>query len=114
MDDPDCIFCRMVSRDVQAEEVLRTDTVLAVRDIAPKAPTHVLVVPTAHHADLASLARDDPAVIGDMAQVAAAVAAAACPGGWRWVFNSGLDAGQSVDHVHGHVLGGRALAWPPG
>ena len=112
--DPDCLFCRMVSGDVAADEVVRTATVLAFRDISPKAPTHVLVVPTAHHRDVAALASADPGVLGEMAAVAADVARRECPGGWRWVFNTGADGGQSVSHVHGHVLGGRRLTWPPG
>ncbi len=89
-----------------ADIVHRTDTVVAFRDIDPKAPTHVLVIPVEHGAggDL----------LVDMAQVATAVGEAESPAGWRWVFNSGLAAGQSVFHVHGHVLGGRELAWPPG
>lgn len=112
--DPECLFCRMVSGDVAVDEVARTGTVLAFRDTAPKAPTHVLVVPTTHHRDVAALAAADPAVLGQMAAVAADVAGRECPDGWRWVFNTGADGGQSVGHVHGHVLGGRRLTWPPG
>lgn len=112
--DSACLFCRMVSGEIPAEEVHRTATVLAFRDISPQAPTHVLVVPTAHHRDVAALARADGAVLTEMAQVAASVGERECPDGWRWVFNSGADAGQSVQHVHGHVLGGRRMAWPPG
>jgi len=104
----------MVSREIQADEVQRTPSVLAFRDISPQAPTHVLVVPTEHHRDVAALVGADPGVLGEMARVAASIGERECPGGWRWVFNSGPDAGQSVHHVHGHVLGGRTMAWPPG
>lgn len=114
MTEQGCPFCRVVAGELPAEEVARTGTVLAFRDLSPQAPTHVLVVPTAHHRDLAALAAADPAVVGEMAAVAAQVAARECPGGWRWVFNTGTDGGQSVAHVHGHVLGGRRMAWPPG
>ncbi|PID54809.1 MAG: histidine triad nucleotide-binding protein [Micrococcales bacterium] len=102
----ECLFCQIAAGEMAADIVHRTDTVVAFRDIDPKAPTHVLVIPVEHGAggDL----------LVDMAQVATAVGEAESPAGWRWVFNSGLAAGQSVFHVHGHVLGGRELAWPPG
>ena len=112
--DAQCLFCRMVSGDIQADEVVRTDTVLAFRDISPQAPTHVLVVPTAHHRDVAALARDEPDVLVELTRVAASVGAQECPDGWRLVYNCGPDAGQSVLHVHAHVLGGRRMTWPPG
>lgn len=111
--DPDCLFCRIVSREIQADEVYRTPTVLAFQDVDPQAPTHVLVVPTTHYPDVAAVAAAG-GVLDEMALVAARIGQAADSDGWRWVFNTGLDAGQSVFHAHGHVLGGRKLTWPPG
>lgn len=109
-----CVFCAIAAGGVPAEVVHRTDRVVAFRDLAPGAPTHVLVVPVAHHRDVGALALADGEVLVEMAQVGAAVAAADGLDGWRLVFNTGASAGQSVFHVHGHVLGGRELAWPPG
>lgn len=111
--DPECLFCKMVSGEIQADEVVRTERVLAFRDLNPVAPTHVLVIPTQHLQDVAA-AGNAGGVLDEMARVAGDIAADECPDGWRWVFNSGPDAGQSVFHVHGHLLGGRDLAWPPG
>ena len=111
----DCLFCRIVAGDVPSEVVHETDRTLAFRDVGPKAPTHVLVVPRAHHADVAALADGDPALLADV--MAAAVAVARAEGldpGFRLVLNTGADGGQTVQHVHVHVLGGRALGWPPG
>ena len=112
--DPQCLFCRMVSGEVEADEVVRTDRVLAFRDINPKAPLHVLVVPRDHHRDVGALAAADGEVLAEMGRVAHDIAEGQSPDGWRWVFNTGPAAGQSVFHVHGHVLGGRELTWPPG
>lgn len=106
----DCVFCGIVAGDVPATIVAATDRVLAFRDISPAAPTHVVVIPRAHHADLAALSAADPELAAQVLAVAAEVAAAEGVGaGWRLVFNSGADAGQTVFHVHGHVLGGGAL-----
>jgi histidine triad (HIT) family protein len=118
---PDCLFCAMVDGTIPADVVLRTDRVLAFRDINPQAPTHVLVVPTTHHATIGALAEADPALLGDV--VAGAHAVARQEGlvtgdgvepGYRLVANTGPQAGQTVHHVHLHVLGGRGLGWPPG
>lgn len=106
----DCLFCRLVAGEIPADKVSESDRVIAFRDISPQAPTHVLVVPKAHYADVAELAAADPELVGELASVAAAVAASdGVAGGWRLVFNTGADAGQTVFHVHGHVLGGRRL-----
>jgi len=113
-DTSQCPFCRMVTGEIQADEVHRTSSVLAFRDISPQAPTHVLVVPTQHHRDVGALVASDPGVLVEMVRVAASIGEQECPGGWRWVINSGPDSGRSVFHVHGHVLGGRSMAWPPG
>src|SRR5215217_4793166 len=101
----DCLFCSFVSGDIETDVVHETDTTLAFRDINPQAPTHVLVIPKAHHATLADLAAGAPSVLADLATAAAAVAAQEGLGeGYRVVFNTGSQAGQTVLHVHGHVL----------
>lgn len=111
----DCLFCRIVSGDVPAEVVHRSTTTVAFRDADPQAPTHVLVVPQAHHADAAALAQADPAVVAHLVDAASEVAAAeGLDDGYRLVLNTGAGAGQTVFHVHLHLLGGRDLAWPPG
>ena len=111
----DCLFCRMVAGEIPADVVHSTDRVLAFRDINPQAPTHVLVIPKEHHATVADLAEQAPSVVADLAAAAGAVAEQEGLGeGYRLVFNTGPQAGQTVFHVHGHVLGGRSLSWPPG
>lgn len=109
--DNDCLFCRIVAGEIPATIVHETDTTLAFRDIDPKAPVHVLVIPKAHHPDVAALALADPALTADVLAAAAAVAGAeGLPGdGYRLIFNTGRYAGQEVFHVHGHVLGGAPL-----
>jgi histidine triad (HIT) family protein len=109
----DCLFCDIVAGRIPADVVTRTDRVLAFRDIAPAAPTHVLVIPVEHHRDLAGLVASDPSLAADVLAIAAQVGAD-LDGGYRVVFNTGADGGQAVFHVHAHVLGGRQLAWPPG
>jgi histidine triad (HIT) family protein len=113
---PECLFCRIVSGGVPASRVLESPRTISFRDISPQAPTHVLVIPKDHYPDLASLADTDPALIAEvMAQVReVATAEGIAGGGYRVVLNTGPDAGQAVPHVHAHVLGGRALSWPPG
>lgn len=111
----DCLFCSIVSGDIPAEVVLRTESVIAFRDIDPKAPTHVLVIPVQHVSTAAELGTVAPELMGELAAAAGAVAEMdGLTGGYRLVFNTGPDAGQTVFHVHGHVLGGRSLTWPPG
>lgn len=110
----ECLFCRIVSGEIPADVVLRTPTVVAFRDIDPKAPTHVLVIPTTHASNAAELAAENPAVAADLLTAAAEVARMEGIDGHRLVFNTGASAGQTVFHVHGHVLGGRDLTWPPG
>lgn len=113
---PDCLFCRLVAGDIPATVVREDELTVAFRDVNPQAPTHVLVIPRAHHADVGALAAADPDALVAVHRAAAAVAAAegVADSGWRLVFNTGADAGQSVPHVHGHVLGGRQIGWPPG
>jgi histidine triad (HIT) family protein len=111
----DCLFCRIVAGEIPADVVAETEDTLAFRDINPQAPVHVLVIPKAHHVDIAALAVADPALAGRLAAAAGAVAEQEGVGGaFRLVFNTGAAVGQSVFHVHGHVLGGRPFSWPPG
>lgn len=110
-----CLFCRIVAGEIPATVVYENDRLVAFRDIGPQAPTHVLVIPREHHEDIAALVAADPGLSGEL--MAAAVAVAQQEGldaGYRLVLNTGSDGGQTVDHVHVHVLGGRHLAWPPG
>jgi histidine triad (HIT) family protein len=110
-----CLFCSMVAGEPQPDVVHETATTLAFRDIDPQAPTHVLVVPKAHHRDVAALAAADPGLLTDLfGAVAAVVEQEGLEGRFRLVFNTGAEAGQSVFHVHAHVLGGRSFRWPPG
>jgi len=114
-DVSECLFCRIVADEIPADIVLRRDDVLAFRDINPQAPVHILVIPAAHYADGAELAAADPELAGRLLQAAAEVATAhGLDSGYRVVLNTGADAGQTVFHVHAHVLGGRSLTWPPG
>ena len=112
----DCLFCKIVTGDIPAELVAESDRTIAFRDINPQAPTHVLVIPRDHHADLAALATADGSLLAEVAAQAHQVAAAEgiAADGYRVVFNTGPRAGQTVFHVHAHVLGGRAMTWPPG
>jgi histidine triad (HIT) family protein len=112
----DCLFCKIVAGEIPATVVRETNETLAFRDIDPQAPTHVVVVPKRHLADAADLASAAPALAGAMITTAAEVAAAEgiSDGGYRMVFNTGPEAGQTVFHVHLHVLGGRRMTWPPG
>ncbi|WP_062466696.1 histidine triad nucleotide-binding protein [Demequina maris] len=113
MSTTDCIFCKIVAGDIPATKVVETDHVIAFRDIAPKAPVHVLVASKQHVPNVAAAAREIPDVLAEMAQVAQQIADAECDGEYRLIFNTGATAGQSVFHVHGHVLGGAALGWEP-
>jgi histidine triad (HIT) family protein len=112
----DCLFCKIVTGDVPAVRVAETPRTIAFRDINPQAPTHVLVIPKDHYPDLAALAGAGDGLLAEVAAQADKVAQAEGIGGtgYRVVFNTGLQAGQSVFHAHAHVLGGRPLAWPPG
>ena len=117
-----CVFCRIVQGEIPATFVHQDDAVVAFRDVQPVAPVHLLVVPRRHVSSLLEFAPGDgaadPALSGRLLEVAARVARAEgldAPGrGFRVVANTGPEGGQSVDHLHLHVLGGRSLAWPPG
>ena len=110
----DCLFCRVVAGEIPATIVKRTEDAVAFRDIDPRAPTHVLVIPT-RHVPAVRDAHDD-AMLGGLLRFAAEVARELSldAGGYRIVTNTGNDAGQSVDHLHFHLLGGRKMTWPPG
>ena len=112
----ECLFCAIVAGEIPATTVLETDRVLAFRDINPQAPTHVLVIPKTHYPDVAALAAADAALLGEVIDAVQQVAVAdgVAETGYRVVFNTGADAGQTVRHVHGHLLGGRVFTWPPG
>ncbi len=113
--DPDCLFCKIVAGDIPAEIVHQTPSVVAFRDVAPQAPTHVLVVPREHQPDAAALANASPTTVADLVTAAREVAETDGLGGdYRLVFNTGVGAGQTVFHTHLHLLGGRPMAWPPG
>jgi histidine triad (HIT) family protein len=111
---PDCLFCRIVSGDIPADVVHESESSVAFRDVNPQAPTHVLVIPKAHHENAVQLADREPADLADLVKVASTVARAEELEGYRLVFNTGAPAGQTVFHTHLHLLGGRALTWPPG
>lgn len=112
----DCLFCKMVSGDITPDIVYETDTVLAFRDINPRAPVHVLVIPKKHIATLDDIEDQDSALMGEIIQAAKKIAQAEgiAESGYRTVFNCKGDGGQEVYHIHLHLLGGRALNWPPG
>jgi histidine triad (HIT) family protein len=109
--DDNCLFCRIVAGEIPATVVHETDTTLAFRDIDPKAPVHVLVIPKDHHPDLAALATADPKAAADVLAAVAAVAESEglLTDGYRLIFNTGRHGGQDVFHVHGHVVGGAPL-----
>ena len=110
----DCLFCRVVAGDLPATVVRESAGTVSFRDLAPQAPTHVLVVPRPHYPTAGALAAADPGLLAELVGEAAAVADAEGLDAHRLVFNTGAGAGQSVFHVHGHVLGGRPMRWPPG
>jgi histidine triad (HIT) family protein len=109
----DCLFCKIAAGEIPADVVRETDQTVAFRDLNPQAPTHVLVIPRAHHKDVGELSQD-AALLTAVLQEAAAVAEQEGLESYRVVFNTGQGAGQTVFHVHAHVLGGRGMTWPPG
>ena len=111
-----CLFCKIVAGDIPADIIHESETVLAFRDITPQAPTHVLVIPRRHIATINDLEPGDREVVGDLYLAAKAVAAAEglAEPGYRVVMNCNEGAGQSVFHIHLHLLGSRCLGWPPG
>lgn len=111
-----CIFCRIAAGEIPAKSVLENEHVVAFHDLSPHAPVHVLVIPRRHIENVGSAEAEDAAVLGHVMlacrQVAESLGVA--ESGFRVVLNTNADAGQSVDHLHAHVLGGRHLTWPPG
>lgn len=112
----DCLFCKIANREIPAALVHEDDQLVAFRDINPQAPTHVLIVPRRHVATLDDLSAGDDGTVGAMVRLAATIArdAGFAAAGYRTVFNCNADGGQTVFHIHLHLLGGRPLTWPPG
>lgn len=111
-----CLFCRILAGEVPGKFLYQDDRLVVLQDINPQAPLHVLVIPRKHVATLNDLSQEDDGLMGEMLRRAAIVARehGVADSGYRAVFNCNLDAGQTVFHIHLHVLGGRSLAWPPG
>lgn len=113
--EPGCLFCRILSGEIASQQVAASKSAYAFRDINPGAPSHVLVIPRRHVTDAAALTKDDGELLAGVFSLANEVARSeGLKGGYRLVFNVGEDSGNSVPHLHLHVLGGRAMAWPPG
>jgi histidine triad (HIT) family protein len=112
----DCLFCGIASGEIPAKIVRESPRAIAFRDINPQAPTHVLVISREHYPNLAALAAAGDGLLDEVATLAGQIAAdeGVADRGYRVVFNTGPDAGQTVHHVHAHLLGGRPLEWPPG
>jgi histidine triad (HIT) family protein len=110
-----CLFCKIVAQEIPSDKVLENSDFLAFRDIDPKAPVHVLVIPKKHFEDIVELSKSDNELSAGLMKFATEVAEVEkLKKGFRIVLNTGQDGGQSVQHVHVHVLGGRSLIWPPG
>ncbi|MGI9234905.1 MAG: histidine triad nucleotide-binding protein [Woeseiaceae bacterium] len=116
MANEDCLFCKILSGDIPADVIFESDTVIAFRDINPKAPTHALVIPRKHIATINDVREEDEKIVGSLYSAAKDVAAAEgiSEVGYRAVMNCNEAAGQTVFHIHLHLLGGRELGWPPG
>ncbi len=112
----ECLFCAIAAGRIPCRQAAADDEFIAFHDINPQAPTHVLIIPRRHVGSPAELTPADAAMMGRLTLMAARLAAelGLAPGGYRWVVNCGPDGGQSVPHLHLHLLGGRALRWPPG
>jgi len=112
----DCLFCKIVAGEIPADIIYESDTALAFRDINPQAPMHVLVIPRKHIATINDIEDEDQGVVGSLYSAAREIAAneGIADAGYRAVMNCNEGAGQTVFHIHLHVLGGRQLTWPPG
>ncbi|HJU61569.1 MAG TPA: histidine triad nucleotide-binding protein [Candidatus Binatia bacterium] len=112
----DCLFCGIVEKKIKGDVLYEDNSVVAFKDINPKAPVHILIIPRKHIATLSDLSRADGEIVGDIFLVAAKLAQeqGVAQKGFRIVVNAGADAGQTVFHLHFHLLGGRHLGWPPG
>jgi histidine triad (HIT) family protein len=113
---PDCIFCRIARKEIPAKAVFEDDLVLAFEDIKPQAPVHIVVIPKEHIEKLSDIDRERAGIMGRLTAAANKIAAdkGIASTGYRVVVNCGKNAGQAVAHLHLHLLGGRALGWPPG
>jgi len=116
MVDSACIFCRIAAREIPADIVRESDHVVAFRDANPQAPTHILIIPKEHVESVAELGDEHGGILADIMQAATQLARAEgiADSGWRLVTNVGPEAGQTVFHLHFHLLGGRPMGWPPG
>jgi histidine triad (HIT) family protein len=116
MSEQDCLFCKILNGDIPADIIYESDSAIAFRDVNPQAPTHVLVIPRKHVATINDLNEEDQEIVGSLYLAAKDIARAEglSDEGYRAVMNCNEGAGQSVFHIHLHVLGGRALSWPPG
>lgn len=112
----DCLFCRLIKGEVKSKAVYENDEIFAFEDINPQAPTHILIIPKKHISGLTQLGGEDKELVGKIHLVAKRIAEEHSLGesGFRVVINSGPDAGETVEHLHFHLLGGRKLGWPPG
>ena len=112
----DCLFCKIIAGDIPSTKVYEDDKVYAFNDIEPQAPIHIIIVPKAHISSANELTDDNAEVIGHIFSVAAKIAKEKdfAENGWRIVNNCGIDGGQTVGHLHFHLLAGRNLGWPPG
>lgn len=112
----DCLFCKIVAGDIPSDVVLDRGGIIAFRDINPAAPTHILIIPKDHLVDVASLSKEHDGLLGEIFTAARELARSEsiADSGYRIVTNAGRDAGQSVFHLHFHLLGGRRMGWPPG
>lgn len=116
MSESTCLFCRMISKEIPTDFVYQDEYAIVIRDINPQAPTHLLVIPIEHVESLDDASKKHEPVLGHLLRVAARVAndEGLAESGYRTVINTGAGAGQSVFHLHIHVLGGRSMTWPPG
>ncbi|HIB26392.1 MAG TPA: histidine triad nucleotide-binding protein [Candidatus Marinimicrobia bacterium] len=112
----ECLFCKMVSGDIPCEKVYENELILSFRDIDPKAPTHILIIPKKHIETLNEINENDQDLLGELLLMAKKIAKdeGIDASGYRTVFNCNADGGQTVFHIHMHLLGGRLMAWPPG
>ena len=112
----DCLFCKLISGEIPATEVYRDDDIFAFEDINPIAPTHILVIPIKHLSDIKSANEEDQQLLGKMLLIANQIATekGLAEDGFRYVINTGKNGGQTVYHLHLHIIGGRSMSWPPG
>ena len=116
MANDDCLFCKILAGDIPADVIYESDTAIAFRDINPQAPTHVLIIPREHIATINDISEDDHATVGSLYSAARTIASEEgfSEEGYRAVMNCNEAAGQTVFHIHLHLLGGRPFSWPPG